>query len=173
MCTGALVCVWFSSYCLQEKSHNQEVIKSQRRNNFIFLFFKNMFNHKLFVPLTVLLVILYFTADKIVSALRWPVYCVCRALVCARLLNWWLFFTGLTLLMWLSRVSVLHRFGISLLCKEKATPVTWSCDPVCFTMFLFPASTTTACPDCVDGRRYVEAEKIQTGVSFTITKLVQ
>lgn len=35
-------------------------------------------------------------------------------------------------------------------------------------MFLFPASTTAACPDFVDGRCKIQAEKIQTGAGFTI-----
>lgn len=59
------VCMCVRLLSASEESH-QEMIKK----NIFFLFFKNMFDLKPFVSLSLLLVILYFIHDKAMSAIK-------------------------------------------------------------------------------------------------------
>lgn len=147
---------------------------------FIFLFFKNRFDLRLFVPLWLILVVLYFIHNKIMSTIKaattsqtncllgcqvWSSSC----LILEAVLEGWLFlfksFPPDWLLFWLS--YMLQSSNRWLLCKKNRqhNPHKAAALPIsqCF------CETTTAGPDFVDRRCKMQPKKIPNVANFTIS----
>lgn len=151
---------------------------------FIFLFFKNTFDLRLFVPLWLILVVLYFIHNKIMSTIKaattsqtncllgcqvWSSSC----LILEAVLERWLFLFKSFPPDWL------YYFDWAICCRAPTDDCyarrTGNTIHIKLQLCLFhnvffsPASTTTAGPDFVDRRCKMQPEKIPNVANFTIS----